>query len=158
MSWKRFNIRGVAGETEHISMSGKRERRPTVLIHVGTWSLSKRAFLLGLLLVGCQVLDGLLTYVGLTLLGVHMEGNSFLRSLMVAYGTAPALFVVKLIAVLLAGILMFQAHQRRWVRPMITLLILIYLALAVIPWTYIISSQHAAGSRDLSTATEPGKH
>lgn len=154
MIWKRVNLRGVPGETEHISISGKRMRRPTVLIHVGTWSLSKRAFLLGLLLAGCQVLDGLLTYVGLSLLGVHMEGNSFLRSLMLAYGTAPALFLVKLFAVLMAGILMFQAHHRRWVRPVITVLILIYLSLAVFPWTYIISQTQATASRD-ATTTQP---
>lgn len=147
MSWRRLGVKVEPGETEHISLRGKRERRPTVLIRVGGWSLSKRAFLLGLLLAVCQLLDGLLTYIGLTLLGVHMEGNVFLRSLMHAYGTAPTLFISKLAAVVCVGILMFQAHQRRWVRPIIALLILIYLALAVIPWTYIISSQHASASR-----------
>ena len=139
-----FSFKVVPGETEHITFTGKRLRRPTVLIKVGSWSLSKRAFLLGAILALCQVLDGLLTYVGLSILGVHMEGNAFLRSLMLAYGTAPALFLVKSGAVILAVLLMFKAHQRRWVRPLITILILIYLALAVIPWTYIISSSQAA--------------
>jgi hypothetical protein len=143
MFGKLFGFEIVKGETEHISFSGKRARRPTVLIRVGRLSLSKKAFLLGLTLAICQVLDGLLTYVGLSLLGVHMEGNAFIRTLVIAYGAAPALFMVKLIAILLATLLMFQAHQRRWVRPLIAMLILIYFGLAVVPWTYIISATSA---------------
>jgi hypothetical protein len=143
MFGKLFGFEVVKGETEHISFSGKRARRPTVLIRVGRLSLSKKAFLLGATLAICQVLDGLLTYTGLSLLGVHMEGNAFIRTLVIAYGAAPALFLVKLVAILLAALLMFQAHQRRWVRPLIAMLILIYFGLAVVPWTYIISATSA---------------
>lgn len=133
----------VQGETEHISFKGKRTRRPTILMRVktraGNVDLSRKAFILGAALAVCQVCDGLLTYLGLRLLGIHMEGNGMLRELMHAYGMVPALFAAKLFALLLAGILMFHAHRRRWIRPIIFGLVIIYLVLAVVPWLFIIS-------------------
>jgi hypothetical protein len=122
----------------HILYSGKRVREPTVIIRVGSVSLSRKAFILGAALVCCQFLDGLLTYVGLAMLGIHMEANAFLRELMHAYGKAPVLFAVKLVAATFAGILMFYAHRRRWFRWVIGGLICIYLVLAVFPWSVII--------------------
>src|SRR4051812_23990053 len=85
----------VHGETEHISFSGKRARKPTVFLRIGKKSVSKRAFQLGALLAICQILDGILTYVGLSSAGIHMEGNQFLGAMMYAYGIAPALFIIK---------------------------------------------------------------
>ena len=128
----------IKGETDQITYSGKRVRRQTTLIKIGKYSLSRKVIFLGSALIFCQVLDGLLTYAGLTVLGVHMEGNLFLRALINAYGKAPVLFFTKLAAVGFVVLLTFQAHQRRWIRPIIALLILIYLGLAVGPWTYII--------------------
>jgi uncharacterized membrane protein len=138
----KFDV--VEGETEHISFTGQRTRKATVLMRLrtksGTVSLSKKAVSLGLLLIICQILDGLLTYIGLRILGVNMEGNSFLRSLMHAYGMLPALFFAKCVALLLVGILMLYAHKRKWIRPIIFLLAVIYLSLAVIPWIVLISN------------------
>jgi uncharacterized membrane protein len=134
----RFEV--VQGETEYITMTGRKVRNPTVLIRVGRVSLSKKAAILGAVLVLCQVLDGLLTYLGLTLYGTEMEGNTFLRELMHAYGTAPALFLVKISAISLAVLLTLHAHRRRWVRPIIFALAAIYLFIAVVPWVFIISA------------------
>ena len=72
-----------------------------------------------------------------------MEGNSFLRDLMHYYGQAPVLVGAKLSAIFFIGILTLQSHSRRWIRPVIVLLILVYLGLAVIPWTYFISQRLA---------------
>lgn len=138
MGIKKFRFEVVKGETEHISYAGKRTRRPTVLIRVGSLSFSKKAFLLGAALVICQLLDGLLTYLGLSLMGVHMEGNMFLRELMHVYGISPVLFVAKSLAVVLAVMLAFHAHRRRWIRPIIGALVFVYLGLAVVPWTHLI--------------------
>lgn len=138
MGIKKFRFEVVKGETEHISYAGKRTRRPTVLIRVGSLSFSKKAFLLGAALVICQLLDGLLTYLGLSLMGVHMEGNMFLRELMHVYGISPVLFVAKSLAVVLAVMLAFHAHRRRWIRPIIGALVFVYVGLAVVPWTTLI--------------------
>jgi len=128
----------VPGETEHITFGGKRIRRPTVLIKVGKWSLSKKAAILGLLLAACQVLDGLLTYIGLKIYG-HTEGNSLMRLMMEMYGVAPALSIAKLLALFIVAVLTFYAHQRRWIRPLIFSLVAIYFVLAILPWSFLIS-------------------
>lgn len=154
MLFSNFKIQEVKGETEHVSYRGKRERKPTVLIRVGKWSMSKKALTLGLLLAVCQIWDGTLTYVGLHLLGVQMEGNAFLRSLMIAYGKAPVLVGAKIFALTLVGILTFSAHRRRWIRPVIAMLVSVYLCLAVIPWVYIISATTAKRSTE-HTEAEP---
>ncbi len=143
MALKDLNIRVVHGETEHISYSGKRARKATVLIQVGSLSLSKKAFLLGVTLVLCQLFDGLLTYTGLEMQGVHMEGNTFLRELMLAYGTAPVLVIAKFLAIVLVLVLTFYAHNRKWIRPVIATLIAIYLVIAVVPWTIIIANNNS---------------
>lgn len=137
----RFEV--VQGETEHISFRGPRKRNPTVLIRVGRVSVSQKALILGAVLITCQVLDGFLTYLGLHIFGVRMEGNTFLRELMYAYGAAPVLFIIKLIAICLVVLLTFQAHRRRWIRPLIFILSAVYLCVAVMPWLYIISSHIA---------------
>ena len=123
------------GETEHITLHGSRVRDSTVLIHLGGGvSFSHKALKLGCALFACQVFDGILTYFGLTMLGVGMEGNQFLRRLMEAYGAAPVLFAIKTGAVALVVTLTFHAHKRRWIRPLIFMLIAIYLLMAVLPW------------------------
>ncbi len=136
----------VKGETEHITLDGRRVRNPTTLIRVGQVSLSKRALILGGALVLCQIFDGALTYLGLHLLGVEMEGNKFLRELMNAYGTWFILVIIKMIAIGLVVLLTFHAHKRRWIRPLILILVLVYTCLAVVPWVYIISD-HVANNR-----------
>lgn len=148
----KFEI--LKGETEQITYSGKRGRKQTVLIKVGKLSLSRKAFILGSTLICCQILDGLLTYIGLTSLGIHMEGNAFLRVLMHAYGAAPVLFFSKITAIIFVVLLTFQAHKRYWIRPLIFSLIMVYLALAVVPWIYIISSKHTEWQNSLSSSVQ----
>ena len=79
--------------------------------------------------------------MGLSLLGVHMEGNGLLRQLIHQYGAAPALFAAKLLAVIVAVLFMFQAHRRRWVRPVIFTVVVIYLGLALIPWVLTLMNK-----------------
>jgi Domain of unknown function (DUF5658) len=133
----------VHGETEHITIGGRKVRNPTVLIRVGQLSLSKKALILGLGLILCQLFDGALTYLGLQLLGVEMEGNRFLRELMNAYGAWFILVVIKTLAIGCVVLLTFHAHKRRWIRPLILGLVVVYTCLAVVPWVYIISDHVA---------------
>ena len=136
----RFHV--VHGETEHISFRGVRTRRPTVLMkvqtRVGTLTLSKKVAILGCALMTLQIMDGALTYLGLKLLGVQMEGNSVLRGVIQMYGIAPALFIAKGAALVGVGVLMSAAHRRKWVRPIIFALCAVYTTLAVVPWLVIL--------------------
>lgn len=143
MKKRHFEIADTV--TTHILYCGKRVRESTVVIRMGGISLSRKAFLVGAALVCCQLLDGILTYLGLALLGVHMEGNAFLRELMHAYGKAPVLFTIKTAAVLLVIGITFFSHRRRWFRWVIGALVCVYLALALVPWTLIIYDSMKSG-------------
>lgn len=139
----KFDI--VSGETEHITLNGTKRRNPTVLMRLHTstkiLSMSRKALLLGTALVICQILDGVLTYSGLRLLGVEMEGNGILRKMIHAYGMVPALCFAKVGALLSVGVLTVAAHRRKWIRPIILALSAIYLTLALVPWTLAIWSR-----------------
>lgn len=148
-------IRIEDGETEGVTYQGERVRRPTVLIKFGDFSLSKNAFILGTMLAGCQLVDGALTYLGLSQRGVHMEGNVFLRNLMQVYGATAVLFFAKLFALCAVVGLTLYAHKRRWMRPLIAALVAIYLALAIIPWVYILSSWHAQEGNNALEQQQP---
>lgn len=50
-------------------------------------------------LIFLQFLDGYLTYLGVSSLGIDMEGNLLLKSLMESIGVVPALLIFKGIAI-----------------------------------------------------------
>lgn len=138
-------IEVAEGTIERIQFCGLHKMDRTILIKVGELSLSRKALILGGALIVCQVLDGILTYAGLTILGSEGEGNALLRDLIIQFGTAPVLIGAKLFAIALAVWLMLTSHKRRWIRPVIGVIVIIYLAMAVFPWVYILSGLHADG-------------
>lgn len=137
---RRLKIEIVEGTTEGISYRGERRRRKTVLLRVGELSISKRALEVGLFLAICQLLDGMLTYLGLSLFGIEMEGNRILAFMMKTWGSFPVLFVSKIMALILVGFLTVYSHKRRWFRPIIVALALLYIVLAVLPWIYVLAA------------------
>lgn len=127
-------------QTPAYSLNLELTRRPTVLIHIGKRSLSKNAFQLGAFLALLQLLDAILTFVGISLFGPQMEGNPVIRALIFSVGCFPALFLIKFLALTCIAWFTLQAHSRYWIRPLIGLVSLIYLLLAIFPWTFLISS------------------
>jgi hypothetical protein len=80
-----------------------------------------------------QAGDGVLTYVGLAVLGPQAEGNPLLAALMSAVGAGPALAGVKLMASSLGIALhLFGAHR------LLATLTLFYFGAALVPWTAIL--------------------
>ena len=146
MKLGKYTINIREGDAEGVTFSGNFEARRTMLFQVGRHSISKRALQLGVVLILCQLLDGFLTWLGIGIYGVKMEGNAFLHALMKAYGAAPAILVIKLLAIVLVVFLTWYAHGRRWIRPLIVALCLVYLLFAIWPWTYIVSN-YLAGIR-----------
>lgn len=136
----KFDI--VPGETEHITFRGVTRRNPTLLMRVRTpiktFSLSRKALLLGVTLILCQIVDGLLTYTGLLLLGVEMEGNGLLREMIYAYGLVPGLCMAKVGALVSVALITVAAHRRKWIRPIILALSAVYVTLALVPWTLVL--------------------
>ena len=76
-----------------------------------------------------QAADGVMTYVGVTTLGVHIEANPLLASLMVMFGQGTAVAGAKLVAAGL-GISLHLVGVHR----ILAILTGIYMVGAVLPW------------------------
>ena len=86
--------------------------------------------LLGFLLVQC--LDGVFTYLGVSIWGPEIEGNPLIGSAMSVAGMTPGLASAKLMAISF-GIML---HLRR-VHNLVAFLNVIYVGVAILPWTAI---------------------
>ncbi len=84
----------------------------------------------GFLLVQC--VDGVFTYLGVSIWGPAIEANPLVSSAVAVLGLLTGLAAVKLFAVSL-GILL---HLRR-VHMLVAVLNAIYLAVAIVPWAAI---------------------
>ena len=76
-----------------------------------------------------QAADGVMTYVGVTTIGTHLEANPLLASLMSAFGEGAAVTGAKLVASAL-GISLHLIGVHR----VLAVLTGVYLAAAVLPW------------------------
>lgn len=80
-----------------------------------------------------QVLDGVLTYVGVSIFGIAAEGNPILAWLMTSYGEAIALTGAKVVAALCGIALYLLAVDR-----LLAILTLVYIGAALVPWTLVL--------------------
>jgi hypothetical protein len=80
-----------------------------------------------------QAMDGVLTYVGVTMLGTHMEANPFIAWLMGSVGSGAGLTGAKLVACGL-GILLHLTSVHRVVASLAAF----YLLVAVLPWMALL--------------------
>jgi uncharacterized membrane protein len=87
-----------------------------------------------------QAMDGVLTYLGVNMLGRDIEGNPLLHWLMGATGHGPALAIAKLSAAGF-GIILHLASVHRAV----ALLTLLYLTAAVVPWMAVLAITASRG-------------
>jgi uncharacterized membrane protein len=95
---------------------------------------------LGIGLVSCQFLDGVLTYFGLTIFGYTMEGNLLLRNLMELLGIGFSLIIVKSVCIFLS-IYLYQLSKTNFRSLlMMSALIFTYVYFALIPWTRLLFS------------------
>ncbi|MDQ3349025.1 MAG: DUF5658 family protein [Acidobacteriota bacterium] len=80
-----------------------------------------------------QASDGVLTYIGVSTYGPHVEGNPLIAWLMSAMGEGPALATAKLTA----GFFGIALHLSA-VHKAVALLAGFYVAAAIIPWVAIL--------------------
>jgi hypothetical protein len=80
-----------------------------------------------------QGLDGVLTYVGVSVYGLHMEGNPLIGWLMTTMGQGPALATAKLTAGLFGIALHLSA-----VHKAVALLAAFYVVVAIVPWMTLL--------------------
>ncbi len=100
--------------------------------------LSTDIITLGIVLAVLQVVDGVLTGIGMAQYGTSMEGNIALRSLMSSIGYIPALVIVKGACIGLVALLCHQTTKISWLKPALYGVMALYIVGAVVPWTYIL--------------------
>ena len=102
------------------------------------WDAPRSAFgdlvVVSFLIVQC--LDGVLTYLGVSIWGPSIEANPLISSAIAVAGPIPGLAGAKLVAIALGIIL----HLRR-VHNVVALLTLIYLTVAILPWTALFLAE-----------------
>ena len=82
-----------------------------------------------------QAADGVMTYVGVTTLGVHLEANPLLAALMQAFGQGTAVAAAKVVASGL-GISLHLIGVHR----VLAVLTGVYLVAAILPWAGLLLS------------------
>lgn len=88
---------------------------------------------LWLAFVAVQVLDGVLTYVGVRTFGLGVEANPIVAWYAETFGAAAGLAAAKLFAVGCASVLYATARHRT-----VAVLTLLYLAFAIAPWAHVL--------------------
>jgi hypothetical protein len=84
--------------------------------------------------VAAQIADGILTYWGVTTLGIHVEGNGLLAAGMEAIGPFRTLISAKLLACVCGWILYRTASHRP-----LAVMAGLYIGVAVTPWMLVYS-------------------
>ena len=114
-----------AATTSLVGIPVPKVRTATQRSHFGDFVLV--AFLL------VQCLDGVFTYVGVTLFGLGIEANPIVAGLMTHLGHGPGLLSAKMLAALL-GICL---HLRE-VHAAVAVLTGFYIAAAIAPWMLVL--------------------
>jgi uncharacterized membrane protein len=83
-----------------------------------------------------QVLDGTFTYLGVSSYGIS-EGNPLIAHFIERHGAGPSLTAAKMLAVICSMALHLVGMHRT-----LAALTLLYLMLAVLPWTYLLFVVH----------------
>ena len=91
--------------------------------------------LLWVAFVVVQVLDGVLTYVGVQTFGPGIEANPLVAWYAGMFGPVAGLVAAKLFAIGCAAVLFITARHRT-----VALLTLMYLVFAIAPWAHVLRS------------------
>lgn len=93
----------------------------------------REATIVFVIFTAAQLADGLLTYWGVTTLGIHVEGNGLLAATMHAIGPFPALVAAKLLACG-CGYVLYQTASHKPLAIMAGL----YIGVAIGPWLLVL--------------------
>jgi hypothetical protein len=99
---------------------------------------------LAAVLVTLQVLDGILTYAGMSTFGLRAEGNPLLRGLMKLVGVLPAIAITKDACIAVIMTLCAQAHRISWLPVALTCIAGLYAVAAVVPWSWLLLAEYFA--------------
>lgn len=91
-----------------------------------------------LLLFSLFVLDGIFTYIGISLSSTEFEANLLIRNTMESMGVGKGLLLSKICSVLALSVLWVLRKDIIWVLNAVRGLVFIYLTFAIIPWSYVL--------------------
>ena len=94
---------------------------------------------LGAILILLQILDGILTARGVSLIGHVGEGNVIIRFIMEYCGVIPALLIAKSFAISVICAICVYAKSFSWVKYAMGGTAFIYATFAILPWIAILS-------------------
>ncbi len=94
-----------------------------------------KAELVWLAFVAVQVMDGIMSYVGVNTFGSWIEANPLVAWYASVFGPAVAFAAVKLFAIACGTVLYLMSRHRT-----VAALTLFYLAFAVVPWAHVLHS------------------
>lgn len=85
-----------------------------------------------------QILDGILTYIGITRFGELAEGNPLVQYLIMRLGVLFGILLPKSLAILSTIPLNKVAYTNDTIRAGLAFTIIFYSILAILPWTVIL--------------------
>ncbi len=135
MAQAALDITGTAVELREVTgtLCGEESIRDLV-------APSRSVLVLGAVLIILQIMDGVLTGIGINNFGTAAEGNALLRFLMEEWGCFAALLTVKTFAIGVVCALCLLSQSVSWIKQAMVVIIGIYLTAAVVPWTAILLS------------------
>jgi hypothetical protein len=117
-----------------LTWSSARPRTATGVIARGGEDRRQAPLVLGLFVL-IQLLDGVLTYWGVTRFGIDLEMNGLLSRWMVEIGPAATLVVAKTLACA-CGLILYRADYFRALAAVAGLC----LGVAVVPWAFLVAA------------------
>ena len=105
---------------------------------------ARSALIIGVAFAILQVLDGLLTSIGIHRYGIEIEGNPFLKAMMIQFGYIQVLTFMKAGTIATIAFLTVMSARVTWIKGALTSLSAIYLLGAIIPWAYVLFIQPVA--------------
>lgn len=108
---------------------------------LGISAPSREVIFLGVCLALLQVLDGILTAIGVQQFGTTAEGNFLIKTMMDQLGCVPALLLIKTIAIGVILCLCYLSHVVTWLETAMKGIIVVYIGAAIIPWSFILISK-----------------
>ncbi len=126
-------------QTETVSLStiegGKSTNKAVLEISFPDTKMALLCVILAML----QIMDGILTAIGVSTFGSIAEGNALLRGFMEQFGALYTLVFAKGLAIGIIAFLALCGKNVKWLPSAIAVLILFYALAAIAPWTYTLS-------------------
>lgn len=96
------------------------------------------AITMGIVLCLLQALDGVFTSIGVSRFGTEIEGNPFLKELMLNLGYVEAITIFKILSISAIILLVKLSFTFSWVGRTMEAICYIYIMAAILPWTYFL--------------------